>query len=45
LTALSIMPPAAGNALGIDRLVMWLLGAKQIAEVIPFSAARLFPRT
>jgi lysyl-tRNA synthetase class 2 len=28
------MPPASGNALGVDRLVMLVAGAKSIAEII-----------
>jgi lysyl-tRNA synthetase class 2 len=30
------MPPSGGNALGIDRLIMLLLGEKEIARVIGF---------
>ena len=30
------MPPAGGNALGVDRLVMLAAGAKSIAEVQAF---------
>ncbi len=30
------MPPSAGNALGIDRLVALCLGEREIAQVMPF---------
>lgn len=38
LCALDFMPPCAGIALGLDRLLMALLGAKTIAEVVSFCA-------
>ncbi len=34
------MPPSGGNALGVDRLLMLLLGAREIGEVLAFGAAR-----
>ena len=34
LAALALMPPAAGCALGFDRLVMLAVGAPRIADVI-----------
>jgi lysyl-tRNA synthetase class 2 len=34
------IPPSGGNALGIDRLMMLVLGIKDIAGVVAFSAER-----
>lgn len=34
LNALAIMPPASGNAIGVDRLVMLVSGAEEIADVL-----------
>lgn len=34
------MPPCAGIALGVDRLLMWLAGAGALAEVCAFPADR-----
>lgn len=36
LAGLATMPETSGVALGIDRLVMWALGASQIADVVAF---------
>ena len=38
LEALPRMPPAAGIAVGLDRVLMLMLGAVDIAEVLPFPA-------
>lgn len=35
------IPPSAGNALGVDRLVMLVTGAKAIDEVVAFTSARV----
>jgi lysyl-tRNA synthetase class 2 len=35
------MPESAGNALGVDRLIMLLLGAEQIEDVMALGASRL----
>lgn len=35
------LPPSGGNALGVDRLVAWLVGAPSIQDVIAIPAARL----
>jgi len=40
--ALSAMKPSAGIALGVDRLVMALIGTKKIGDVLAFPAAELF---
>lgn len=34
------MPPAAGNALGVDRLIALALGARSVAEVMAFPETR-----
>ncbi len=41
LKALSTMPAATGNALGLDRLVMLLADARQIDEVVAFTPEEL----
>ncbi|MBW1697261.1 MAG: EF-P lysine aminoacylase GenX [Deltaproteobacteria bacterium] len=41
LESLKDMPPAAGNAMGIDRLVMLFSDAKSIDEVVTFTPEQL----
>ena len=41
LTELENMPPSAGIALGVDRLVMLFLNAKKVDEVVAFSPEEL----
>ena len=41
LRALEAMPPAAGNALGLDRLVMLFCDAESIDEVVAFTPEEL----
>ena len=41
LAALKDLPTAAGNALGIDRLIMLFADAKHIAEVVSFTPEEL----
>lgn len=41
LSALSEMPECSGIALGIDRLLMVLLGKESLAEVLSFSSDRI----
>jgi lysyl-tRNA synthetase class 2 len=35
------LPPSGGNALGVDRLLMLMLGESDIAEVVAFATARV----
>lgn len=42
LSALSGISSAAGNALGVDRLVMLLLGQSSVRQVMAFHAGNLF---
>ncbi|MFZ2632025.1 MAG: EF-P lysine aminoacylase EpmA [Desulfosalsimonadaceae bacterium] len=41
LDDLHLMPPAAGNALGIDRLMMLFAGSERIDEVVAFTPEEL----
>lgn len=41
LSAVGNLPPCAGVALGVDRLLMWMTGRDRIDEVLSFSDARL----
>ena len=40
LAALPQLPPCAGVALGVERLLMWLAGSDDIADVLTFAFAR-----
>jgi lysyl-tRNA synthetase class 2 len=44
LSALDVMPAAGGIALGVDRLVMVLLGEEDIRRVLAFPAESLFKK-
>lgn len=41
LSDLALMPPAAGNALGLDRLIMLFADVKSIDEVVAFTPEEL----
>lgn len=41
LEALKDMPPAVGNALGLDRLIMLFADAKEIDEIVAFTPEEL----
>ena len=43
LSALPAAPDAGGVAVGVDRLLMFLTGAKEIADVLCFPAAEEYP--
>ncbi|HWE25120.1 MAG TPA: EF-P lysine aminoacylase EpmA [Myxococcales bacterium] len=43
LDSLRDMPPAGGVAVGVDRLLMLLTGAKDIADVLSFPAIEEYP--
>lgn len=42
IAAVGEMPPSAGIALGVDRLVMFMTGARSIEEVMLFPASEIF---
>ena len=43
VTALPAMPDAGGVAVGVDRLLMLLTGAREIGDVLCFPAAEEYP--
>jgi lysyl-tRNA synthetase class 2 len=43
LAALDAMPEAGGVAVGVDRVLMLLTGAKDIADVLTFPAVEEYP--
>jgi lysyl-tRNA synthetase class 2 len=42
VAAVKNLPPCGGIAVGVDRLIMALTGAKIISEVLPFPAQKIF---
>jgi len=42
VAAVKNLPPCGGIAVGVDRLIMALTGAKTIDEVLPFPAKKIF---
>ena len=42
VAAVKNLPPCGGIAVGVDRLIMALTGAKTIEEVLPFPAKKIF---
>jgi len=42
IAAVKNLPPCGGIAVGVDRLIMALTGAKTIDEVLPFPAKKIF---
>ena len=42
IKAVALMPPSAGIALGVDRLIMSLLGCQNINDVLVLPANELF---
>ncbi|MGB9706810.1 MAG: EF-P lysine aminoacylase EpmA, partial [Microgenomates group bacterium] len=42
IQAVKNLPPCGGIAVGVDRLIMTLTGAKTISEVLPFPVKKIF---